>query len=206
MPNLNFGITGEQVMKKWFLKSEQGFTLVELMVVVAIIGILSAIAVPNFKKYQAKSKQSEAKIQLAAVYTTEIGANSDYDTYATCLTDLGYEVPPKGYYWVGFAGSEATTLGNVNARTNPTVTCTAVSGATPSGFSYAIAPTNLLKANNASTTAAAGDLQAVGSGTNPTTTSFTASTAGNISGTSAIVLDKWTITQTKALTNSAQGF
>ncbi len=192
-------------MKKWLLKSESGFTLVELMVVVAIIGILSAIAVPNFKKYQAKSKQSEAKIQLAAVYSTEIGANSDYDTYATCLTDLGYEIPPKGYYWVGFAGSEATTLAIVTGRTGSASSCTAVSGS-PSGFSYAVEPTILLKANNASTTAAAGDLQAVGAGTNPTATAFTASTAGNISGSGAFVLDKWAITQTKALTNPQIGY
>jgi type IV pilus assembly protein PilA len=41
------------------------------MIVVAIIGILSAVAIPNFKKYQAKSRSSEAKIQLAAAYTAE---------------------------------------------------------------------------------------------------------------------------------------
>ena len=89
-------------MKK-LLKNPTGFTLVELMVVVAIIGILSAIAVPNFKKYQAKSKQSEAKIQLAAIYNSEVGAQSDYDTYATCLMRMGYEQSPRGYYIVGFS-------------------------------------------------------------------------------------------------------
>ncbi len=45
-------------------KSENGFTLVELMVVVAIIGLLSAVAIPNFQKYQARSKTSEAKLQF----------------------------------------------------------------------------------------------------------------------------------------------
>ena len=52
-------------MKNLFFpeSKEKGFTLVELMVVVAIIGLLSAVAIPNFQKYQARSKTSEAKTE-----------------------------------------------------------------------------------------------------------------------------------------------
>ncbi len=100
-------------MSKKLLRDESGFTLIELMVVVAIIGVLSAIAVPNFKKYQAKSKQSEAKIQLAAIYTIEVGAMADYDSYASCILDLGYDQPARGYYVVGFGGH---VPGNVVTR------------------------------------------------------------------------------------------
>ena len=57
-------------MKKIF-RSKKGFTLVELMVVVAIIGVLTSVAIPNFKRYQAKSKTSEAKIQLAQFMGTK---------------------------------------------------------------------------------------------------------------------------------------
>jgi type IV pilus assembly protein PilA len=54
------------------LRSKKGFTLIELMIVVAIIGILAAIAIPNFLRFQAKSKQSEAKGNLGGIFTAEV--------------------------------------------------------------------------------------------------------------------------------------
>ncbi len=65
------------------MRDRKGFTLIELMIVVAIIGILAAIAIPNFLKFQAKSKQSEAKTNLKAIYTAETSYFGEYSSYNT---------------------------------------------------------------------------------------------------------------------------
>jgi type IV pilus assembly protein PilA len=54
------------------LRNRKGFTLVELMIVVAIIGILAAIAIPNFLNFRLKAKTSEAKSNLGAIRSTEV--------------------------------------------------------------------------------------------------------------------------------------
>lgn len=51
--------------------SEQGFSLVELMIVVGIIGVLATMALPRFKQFQAKAKLGEAKNILSHIYTLE---------------------------------------------------------------------------------------------------------------------------------------
>ncbi len=69
-------------MLKAFRKQE-GFTLIELMIVVAIIGILAAIAIPNFLQYQMKSRQSEAKTNLGAIKTSEVSWQGERGCYLT---------------------------------------------------------------------------------------------------------------------------
>jgi prepilin-type N-terminal cleavage/methylation domain-containing protein len=62
-----------------------GFTLIELVVVVAIIGILAAIAVSQLYGFAQKAKQSEAKEMLASIYTVESAYFSDKATYGSLL-------------------------------------------------------------------------------------------------------------------------
>jgi type IV pilus assembly protein PilA len=68
-------------MSKLLRKSKKGFTLIELMIVVAIIGILAAIAIPNFLRFQLKSKTSESKVNLAAIRTAEEAYMAEYGVY-----------------------------------------------------------------------------------------------------------------------------
>jgi type IV pilus assembly protein PilA len=65
------------------MRKEKGFTLIELMIVVAIIGILAAIAIPNFLKFQARAKQSEAKQNLGAIFTAYTSYFADNGNYPT---------------------------------------------------------------------------------------------------------------------------
>jgi len=69
-------------MKK-FHNRKGGFTLIELMIVVAIIGILAAIAIPNFLRFQLKAKSSEGKTNLAAIRTAEESYYSEFGIYVS---------------------------------------------------------------------------------------------------------------------------
>ncbi len=103
------------------MHGKKGFTLIELMIVVAIIGILAAIAIPNFLKYQAKSKQSEAKTNLGAIGTSAEAWRAEHDTYVATKSDLSWA--PQGqnrytYYYDGFI--VASSFGGANSTTKPT--------------------------------------------------------------------------------------
>ena len=89
-------------------QNKKGFTLIELMIVVVIIGILAALAIPRFMQATTKSKQSEAKQILKQVYTMErtyrqengvywAGGPAD-STLGTALATLGVEIMPTALY------------------------------------------------------------------------------------------------------------
>ncbi len=64
------------------MKRNRGFSLVELMVVVGIMGILASLAIPRFQTYQAKAKRTEAQSLLGQIFTLMTVNYNDYGTYA----------------------------------------------------------------------------------------------------------------------------
>lgn len=94
-------------------KFQRGFTLIELMIVVAIIGILAAIAIPNFTRFQAKSKQSEAKTNLKAVFTAAKSYFAERDSYGSTFNDIGFAAENGRRYAYGYGASDviASQLG-----------------------------------------------------------------------------------------------
>ncbi|PHR29000.1 MAG: hypothetical protein COA36_04790 [Desulfotalea sp.] len=96
------------------VQNKEGFTLVELMIVVAIIGILAAIAIPNFLAYQMKSKSAEAKTNMGAIKTSLIAYAAERDEYLTApSTPAGANADATGKKaaWVATPGVGLTALG-----------------------------------------------------------------------------------------------
>jgi len=104
------------------LRRNEGFTLIELMIVVAIIGILAAIAIPNFMNYQCKSKQSEAKQNLGTIAKGEEAYLAEYDTYSNDLANIGFDTKGTPRYSYEVTGASATAY-------TATATATALKGA-----------------------------------------------------------------------------
>ncbi len=86
-------------MKLISLSRERGFTLLELTIVVVIIGILAAIAIPSFMGSSAKAKQGEAQLILKQIYAMQQAYRQEKDTYypsngSTIVTQPGGVISP----------------------------------------------------------------------------------------------------------------
>ena len=78
----------------------KGFSLIELMIVVAIIAILAAIAIPNFMRFAMKSKTAEATTNLGAIRTAQEAYRSENDVYLECAS-VGGGADATPVVWLG---------------------------------------------------------------------------------------------------------
>ncbi|MCU0701777.1 MAG: prepilin-type N-terminal cleavage/methylation domain-containing protein [Myxococcaceae bacterium] len=98
------------------MSNKKGFTLIELMIVVAIIGILAAIAIPNFVKFQAKGKQSEANSNLKAIFSAQKANYPQLQGYWSDIGAIGFS-PERGNRYLYDLGPTAATV-DVGAEGN----------------------------------------------------------------------------------------
>ncbi|MDC0980295.1 prepilin-type N-terminal cleavage/methylation domain-containing protein [Bdellovibrionales bacterium] len=180
--------------------NQRGFSLIELMIVVSIIGILSAIAIPNFNRFQRKARQSEVKSMMSGIYTAEKAFRAEWETYYGNLASIGYSTDGQLRYNVGFEddGGDPDLIALVTGPktlaepgvpgTGPLFTssqlcnngvyglqCSTIPGVTPAAPAGALLP--------------AKDV-------------FTIGASGQIGG---LLLDNWTMTHTKVIANTQDG-
>lgn len=96
-------------------QKKKGFTIVELLIVVAIIGILAMVGIPMYKRMVQKARKAEAKVALGGLFTTETVFYSEYGAYGNQLCHIGFDLSSMyrfgqfwysgGYYSIGFPNS-----------------------------------------------------------------------------------------------------
>lgn len=194
--------------------NQRGFSLIEIMIVTAIIGILATIAVPNYKHYQRKSRQAGGKIELSNMFTSERTFISAWGYGTSCMGQLEYKDSNDPFYNVGWSPTSGT--GALNAA----------NGSPPASYqgpSCAATPAYSSKASDAGTLAevksgskgyiaianndaafGGNPLKIPGEDTNDRfyKITFTIGAIGYIGGN---VADAWTITHQKTLENTQSG-
>jgi type IV pilus assembly protein PilA len=175
-------------------KLQKGFTLIELMIVVAIIGILAAIAIPNFIKFQARSKQSEAKANLKAIFTAEKALFQERDRFSPNIGEIGFS-PERNNRYAYYL--DAATV-NLETRTGSVLgTATNFTGVEVDTFRY-----STMSRNPASWPSSCTQSPTVVAGSASTPPSFLAGASGNVDADT--LLDYWTISsESRVLTPSA---
>ncbi len=176
-------------------KSQKGFTLIELMIVVAIIGILATLGVPQFQRFQARARQAEARTSLSGIYMAMKSFQAEWNRYYGNLEAIGYSVDGRILYDAGFAASgdgvpehPVAAYRTANSDKSRLRQICSLAGATCS----------MIVPANGETCTANGQV-------NTAASTFTAQASGMVSPRTGAVCDVWTITEQKMIENSTPG-
>lgn len=199
---------GDEHMVRNLKNNKSGFTLVELLVAVAIVGVLTTAGIPQYRRMVQKAKKSEAKVALGDISNAEQAFYSEFGAYGTNLAAMGVEMlnGAQRIYISGFTGatcatSEATALpaqaGTVGVQLNlqnPQY-YTGYGGGTNTTRFGRMTRTTVCAASNATTD-----------------TTFQAASSGVIqsggdldTGANAAKIDQWTMNEGRILANPVDG-
>jgi type IV pilus assembly protein PilA len=187
-------------MRKNAIKGQAGFSLVELMVVVGIIGLLAAIAVPQFSKFQARARQSESKALLASIFTGEKAFFAEWNAYTASMTNAG----------VGTTGNKLRYNGGVAEGAN-VCTGTYPTGAPADGVVDVFAASNATSSGSATFDNSGGmgtpTIVTTGRQCRNATQTFIAIVAGDPNNVAAGTFnaDVWSINENKVVANVTNG-
>jgi type IV pilus assembly protein PilA len=122
-------------MRKNEMRKQKGFSLIELLIVVAIILIIAAIAIPNLLRARIAANESSAASGIRTINTAEVSYWTNYNAYSPTLTELGPGGPVATCPAAGPVPATACLIDGVLASNgNP-------AGTGKSGYSYVVAGT-----------------------------------------------------------------
>ena len=194
------------------LKKNQGFSLVELMIVV-IIGLLAAVGVPQYQKFQARARASEAKVALSALYSAQSSFRQEWNCYSTNLRSVGFGVTGTGLRYFTFMRSattgtpDATNYTNCNANLPTIVTAgEAIADGNAPATGGTVSPgavwhTALQVAGTRTAVIANSTFGTLINGAGDTFRAVAAGDPKNSLTTTTADADVWTINEVKAITN-----
>lgn len=181
---------------------QAGFSLVELMVVVAIIGVLATVAIPRVNRFISKARTTEAQVNLGSIYTFNKNFYVEFGAYNSGFYAIGYLPEGLQRYRTGFTVNPAANA-DFTAKKNGQTPTQARPGT--AGWTNANDVNDNVESCGAGATACNTIYTSAFTGTyGVTANTFSAGAESNLVSTSGLV-DTWSIDHNKNLRNVTDG-